>query len=79
MEGRKGVDMRLRILQTAVTPLGPVKAGNIMDIPDPPASDWLKSGLAMQDKSIQPSEHKEEITADKSVKTKRKIKHSKRR
>ena len=44
--------MRLRILKDFVSPQGLYKAGQVVDISEPLASEWLKGGLAMEDKSL---------------------------
>ena len=65
--------MRLRILKNAYTTFGLINAGEVRDISDPPASDWLKSGLAMQDKSQDgATETKTQALPVKTNKTKRK-------
>ena len=66
--------MRLRMLKDAYSPYGLHTIGQIVEIPDPPARDWLKSGLAMQDKS---EDGATETKSPPPVIIKRKIKKTK--
>jgi hypothetical protein len=50
--------MRIRILKDCVTLFGHFQPGQVADIPDEHASEWLTTGLAMLDKSIEPQENK---------------------
>lgn len=50
--------MRLRILKDCYSVFGLLRAGQIADIPEPEATEWRKSGLAMQDKAYEPTENK---------------------
>ena len=50
--------MRLRILKDCYSLFGLLRAGQIADIPEPEATEWQKSGLAMQDKAYEPTENK---------------------
>ncbi len=43
--------MRIRILQDITTIHGEFKAGDVELIPDSMARDWIKAGLAMEEKS----------------------------
>ncbi|WP_059280132.1 hypothetical protein [Dehalococcoides mccartyi] len=52
--------MRIRILKDCYSPFGLFKAGQIADIPEPEATEWLETGLAMQDKAVESSENKSE-------------------
>ena len=50
--------MRIRIIKDCYSLFGLLKAGQIADIPEPEATEWQRSGLAMQDKAYEPSENK---------------------
>ncbi len=52
--------MRIRIIKDCYSLFGLLKAGQIADIPEPEATEWQRSGLAMQDKAYEPSENKSE-------------------
>ncbi len=50
--------MRIRFLKPAITSFGIIYAGEVRDIPTKIAQAWIKDGIAMQDKSIEPKEKK---------------------
>ena len=50
--------MRIRILKHVTTVHGTFKPGDTPDIPDEMARDWCRDGVAMEDKSLEPSETK---------------------
>jgi hypothetical protein len=52
--------MRIRILKSVATVHGTFQAGDVRDIPDDMAQDWCRAGIAMEDKSTEPSETKNE-------------------
>jgi len=59
--------MRIRILKTVYYDgKNHYHAGDVVDIPDKQAKQWLRMNLAMQDKSIEPTETKN--NTEKSVK-----------
>jgi len=44
--------MRIRILKSVVTIHGAFQAGDVAEIPDSMAQDWVRAEIAMEDKSL---------------------------
>jgi len=60
--------MRIRMLKTVYYDgKNHYHVGDVVDVPDKQARQWLMTGMAMQDKSIEPKEHKTVEHTEKSV------------
>ena len=44
--------MRIRILKSVVTTYGVFQAGDVAEIPDSMARDWIRVEIAMEEKSL---------------------------
>ena len=64
--------MRIRIIKMIFYEGGHYHVGDVADVPDSVAHEYIRKGLAMQDKSVQPTEIKEKPQAAKIVRRRRK-------
>ena len=65
--------MRIRIIKMFYcSDKGHYHAGDVVDVADTEAQEYINKGLAMQDKSMEPTETKEKPPATKIVRRKKK-------